>query len=97
MEPKWLTIEQIKKNSIGKIIEDDTPAWVFEPKEGYYHAVTRDWVSNEIFRRVDPKKRTMGEFLREEMPQYNIHCAVKDETVFDYKFHGPCQLLYDFA
>ena len=30
------------------------------------------------------------------MPQYNIHCGVVDQAVFDYKFHGPCQMLYDF-
>ena len=29
-----------------------------------YHAVTRGYILNEIFRRVEPSGRTMGEFLR---------------------------------
>lgn len=32
-----------------------------------YHALTRGFVINEIVRRVDPKKRTLGEFVSEEM------------------------------
>ena len=29
--------------------------------------MTRGWVLNEIFRRVDPERRTMGEFLRQDV------------------------------
>ena len=29
--------------------------------------VSRGWVLNEIFRRVDPQGRTLGEFMREEV------------------------------
>ncbi|KAJ3159125.1 hypothetical protein HDU86_002027 [Geranomyces michiganensis] len=32
-----------------------------------YHAVTRGWYINEIVRRTDPKKRTLGEYIREEI------------------------------
>ncbi|KAJ2993769.1 hypothetical protein HDV02_002076 [Globomyces sp. JEL0801] len=32
-----------------------------------YHAVTRGWYLNEIVRRVDPKKRSMGQLIREEI------------------------------
>lgn len=32
-----------------------------------YHAITRGWVVNELFRRVDPEGRTIGEFLRQEI------------------------------
>ena len=32
-----------------------------------YHAVTRGWIVNELFRRVDPAGRTIGEFLREDI------------------------------
>ena len=57
--------EQIKKNSVGKIIEAETPQFPPEdwgPRE--YHAETRGHILNEIFRRVEPGGRTMGEFLR---------------------------------
>ncbi|NQX90002.1 MAG: serine hydrolase, partial [Halioglobus sp.] len=32
-----------------------------------YHALTRGWIVNELFRRVDPAGRTVGEYLREEL------------------------------
>jgi CubicO group peptidase (beta-lactamase class C family) len=44
--------ENIKRNKIGKIIENEK----IERPLGYYrayHATTRDWISNEIFRRVE--------------------------------------------
>jgi CubicO group peptidase (beta-lactamase class C family) len=56
--------ENIKNNSIGKVIETDTCTYI----NGFtrrYHPITRDWISNEIFRRVEPQGRTMGEYLRE--------------------------------
>ena len=49
-----------------------------------YHPITRDWISNEIFRRVDPKKRTMGQYLREEFcPEYglDIVCGANEEEL----------------
>ena len=33
----------------------------------YYHSFNRGWIINEIVRRVDPKGRTVGEFLQEEI------------------------------
>lgn len=29
--------------------------------------MNRDWITNEIFRRVEPTGRTMGEFFRDEL------------------------------
>lgn len=48
----------IHKNSMGSIIETDTPVWPKETKR-WYHGSTRDWISNEIFRRVHPQGYTM--------------------------------------
>lgn len=31
------------------------------PRE--YHSISRGYILNEIFRRADPKKRTLGEFI----------------------------------
>ena len=31
------------------------------------HSITRGWVANEIFRRVEPQGRTMGKFLQDEI------------------------------
>jgi hypothetical protein len=48
-----------------------------------YHGVTKDFIVNEIFRRVDPKKRTLGEFLKEEIHErheLDIHCGYQGKT-----------------
>ena len=63
-----LVAENIKQNRIGKLIEDHPQR--FPKREGRtreYHAVTRGWIVNEVFRRIDPAGRTIGEFLREEI------------------------------
>jgi CubicO group peptidase (beta-lactamase class C family) len=69
LEPKDCYKENIKENAIGKVIEAEEQA--FPPKEQgtnrEYHGVTRGLILNEIFRRVEPQGRTMGEFLREEI------------------------------
>ena len=58
--------DSIKNNVLGELIENHKPNW---PAEGrrQYHAITRGWIANEIFRRADPQKRTMGEFLDQEI------------------------------
>jgi CubicO group peptidase (beta-lactamase class C family) len=63
-----LLTENIKLNAVGRIIEEHAPT--FGESGGgkrQYHALTRGWIVNELFRRVDPAGRTIGEFLREEI------------------------------
>lgn len=61
-----LFTENIKNNSIGKLIEEDYQE--FPPNQPcQYHAITKDWIANEIFRRVEPNGRTMGEYLQQEV------------------------------
>lgn len=68
VEPEHLQTQHLKENKVGEVIEAQTPRF---PGDGSnrceYHAVTRGWVVNEIFRRVDPQQRTVGEFLRQEI------------------------------
>ncbi|MBV1882448.1 MAG: beta-lactamase family protein [Pseudomonadales bacterium] len=65
-----LLTENIKKNKIGKIIEGhpqkfrDTKGRIRE-----YHAMTRGWIVNELFRRIDPEGRTIGEYLRQDISE----------------------------
>lgn len=63
-----LFTENIKKNAVGRIIEQHAPSFG-DSRAGrrQYHALTRGWIVNELFRRVDPAGRTIGEFLREEV------------------------------
>ena len=68
MELDDLLTHNIKDNRVGSIIEREELA--FNQNNGNrrdYHAVTRGWIANELFRRVDPAGRTMGEFLREDI------------------------------
>lgn len=61
-----LSTDRIKQGSVSKFIAEQTPK--SPPGERRdYHALTRGWILNEIVRRVDPKGRTIGEFLREEI------------------------------
>ena len=68
LDTQDLLTESIKQNKVGKIIEEH--AQKYRPNGGSrreYHAVTRGWIVNEVFRRVEPAGRTIGEFLREDI------------------------------
>ncbi|EAQ98071.1 serine hydrolase domain-containing protein [Congregibacter litoralis] len=60
--------DNIKANSLGGTIEKQVQRFR-SPATGKreYHAVTRGWIANELFRRVDPQGRTIGEFVKEEI------------------------------
>ena len=66
--PEDLLTQNIKLNKVGRVIEGHVQT--YRKGEGYrreYHAITRGWIVNELFRRVDPAGRTIGEFLREDI------------------------------
>ncbi len=68
LEPSSLHPEALQRNAVGQVIERQTQEFregVEQQRE--YHAVTRGWIANEVFRRVEPSGRTMGQFLREEI------------------------------
>ena len=58
----------IKANCVGVTVEKQSQRFR-SPETGKreYHAVTRGWIANELFRRVDPAGRTIGEYLKEEI------------------------------
>ena len=62
INPSNVQIEDIKNNAVGAVIEKQTMHF---PATGrrQYHAVTRGWVANEVFRRIHPLGLTIGEFL----------------------------------
>jgi CubicO group peptidase (beta-lactamase class C family) len=68
LEMEDLLTANIKQNKIGRIIEGHPQK--FGKRSGSkreYHALTRGWIVNEVFRRVDPAGRSIGEFLREHI------------------------------
>jgi len=66
IDPDQLLPENIKKNTIGQIIEREVPQ--HEPgARREYHYFSRGWIINEVVRRADPRGRTVGQILREEI------------------------------
>ena len=47
----------IKRNAVGRLIENQTQRFPGGKSRREYHAVTRGWIANELFRRVDPAGR----------------------------------------
>ena len=67
LRPDQLLAENIKQNAVGRVIEDHDQKFRAADERREYHALTRGWLLNEVFRRVDPDGRTIGEFLREDI------------------------------
>jgi CubicO group peptidase (beta-lactamase class C family) len=68
LDPDDLLPASLKQNKVGAVIERHAVRF---PTGGRgkreYHAITRGWILNEVFRRVDPAGRTIGEFYDEEI------------------------------
>jgi CubicO group peptidase (beta-lactamase class C family) len=68
LDPDDLLPVNLKKNRVGAVVESHSLRF---PTGGggrrEYHAITRGWILNEVFRRVDPAGRTIGEFYDEEI------------------------------
>ncbi|CAF1197938.1 unnamed protein product [Rotaria sordida] len=47
-------------------LEQMAPLWPPGSAHGY-HALTYGWLAGELIRRVDPKKRSLGQFIQEEI------------------------------
>lgn len=69
LDPLDLHTGNIKANKIGSIIENHAQKYRNggDANRREYHAVTRGWILNEIFRRIDPGHRTIGEFVQQEL------------------------------
>ncbi len=70
LTPESLYPAELINNSVGKVIEQTVQAYRDgDDAQREYHAITRGWVANEIFRRVEPAGRTIGQFLRQEVSE----------------------------
>lgn len=57
--------------------------------ERHYHACTRGWVLSGILRRVDPQRRTLGQFMKEEVSDplhVDILCGIPADQQKKYNF-----------
>ena len=67
INPDDLLATNLKNNAVGRRIENHDQKFRPSGKRREYHAITRGWILNEVFRRVDPKNRTIGQYLRHEL------------------------------
>lgn len=85
VDPADLHPDRLKQNALGEIIERQVPKFrEGENQQREYHAITRGWIANEVFRRVEPNGRTMGEFLRTEISEplgIDVYIGLKDEEL----------------
>ncbi len=83
--PEDIQPAAIHNNVVGKALEDHPlkfPEDTSSPRE--YHAISRGWIANEIFRRIDSSNRTMGEFFREQVSGplgIDVHIGLQDEEL----------------
>jgi CubicO group peptidase (beta-lactamase class C family) len=55
-------------DKLAVILARQAPAWVPGTRHGY-HAVTLGWFQSELLRRVDPERRSLGVYFRDEIAQ----------------------------
>ncbi len=68
LDAEDLFAAKLKENPVGRVIEGHRLKYrKGQRSRREYHAITRGWIVNELFRRVDPEGRTVGEYLREEI------------------------------
>merc|ERR1711953_1555610 len=78
--------ENIKRNCLGEVIARQKCVYP-EGGKREYHAITRGWVANEIFRRVHPEGKTIGEFVEEKFArplEADIYIGVPASREEDY-------------
>ena len=75
-----LFTENIKQNVVGRIIEGHPQTY---PEGGgskrEYHALTRGWIVNEVFRRVDPAGRTIA--IQRQMSLVDLKPETGDDSL----------------
>jgi CubicO group peptidase (beta-lactamase class C family) len=55
-------------DALAAVLAEQTPAWPPGTWHGY-HALSLGWYQSEILRRVDPRRRTLGQYFHEEVAQ----------------------------
>ena len=58
--------QYINWTAMTHILEAQEPLWMPGTAHGY-HAITYGWLIGEIIRRIDPKKRSFGQFVQDEL------------------------------
>ena len=100
LEAEDLLPENIKQNKVGAVIEGHALRFPTANRGNReYHAITRGWIVNELFRRVDPAGRTIGEFLGEEIRrplEADVIIGVKEGDLAQISRVKPLGFLFQF-
>jgi CubicO group peptidase (beta-lactamase class C family) len=65
---------------LAAILAKQPPAWVPGTRHGY-HAISLGWYQSELLRRVDPERRSLGRYFREELAEplgLDIHIGLPE-------------------
>ena len=86
LDPKDLHRDRLKDNKIGAILAAHPTQYRPGGTEASrdYHALSRGWIANEIFRRADAQGRTIGEFFETEIRgpfNADLHIGVANEDL----------------
>lgn len=74
-------------DAIEKVIEKSA-MWRLDSKR-HYHALTRGWILSAVIRRVDPKRRSLGQFMADEVCsplELDIFCGMSRSQQEKHKF-----------
>jgi CubicO group peptidase (beta-lactamase class C family) len=75
------------QSAIEKVIESSV-MWNLDSKR-HYHAITRGWILSAVIRRVDPKGRSLGQFMAEEICSphgLKIYCGMSKSEQNKHNF-----------
>lgn len=62
----WTIEQMLNWTEMIRLLEEKQPLW--SPGTAHsYHALTYGWLAGELIRRVDPKNRTIGQFIQDEI------------------------------
>ena len=55
-----LETSALQQNSVGRVLEQHPLRFPEGDSPREYHTITRGWIVNEIFRRIEPSNKTLG-------------------------------------
>jgi CubicO group peptidase (beta-lactamase class C family) len=70
-------------DKLSAIFENQKPNWPPGTATGY-HALTHGWLAAQLVRRIDPQKRTLGQFFQEEIMSKTGLNITNDTSIVSY-------------
>ena len=87
------------RDALAAAIAHQRPAWEPGTRHGY-HGISLGWYEGELIRRVDPKRRSIGEFFRDEVADplglefyIGVPAEVPGARIAEIKAFHPLQML----